>query len=47
MKQTITTYPNKELFTATRDIPKDQLAPEEKIFLRKKVLIIIGIEFSD
>lgn len=25
MKQTITTYPNKELFTATRDIPKDQI----------------------
>ena len=28
MKQTITTYPNKELFNPTRDIPKDQIKAE-------------------
>lgn len=28
MKQQITTYPNKQLFQATRDIPKDQIKAE-------------------
>ena len=28
MKQTISTYPNKELFKCTRDIPKDQIKAE-------------------
>lgn len=28
MKEMITVYPNKELFTATRDIPKDQIKAE-------------------
>ena len=28
MKQQITTYPNKQLFQVTRDIPKDQIKAE-------------------